>query len=187
MLFHTEKVHPKGNQSWIFIGRTDAEAEIPIIWLHDVKSCLIWKDPDAGKDWRQEEKGMTEDEMVGWHYGLNGHGFVWTPGVGDGQGGLACCSPWGCKRVRHNWATELNWTVCTLSRFSYVWLIVTLWTVAWQAPLSVEFSRQEYWTGLPCPTPGDLPDPGTKFASLCLLHWQAGSLPLEPPRKSLFI
>ena len=92
-----QPVHPRGNQSWIFIGRTDVEAEIPILWPPDAKSWLIWKDPDAGKDWGQEEKGTTEDEMVGWHHRLNAHGFGWTPGVGDGQGGLACCSPWGCK------------------------------------------------------------------------------------------
>ena len=93
----------------MFIGRTDVEAEAPIVWPPDGKSWLIWKDPDAGKDWGQEEKGTTEDEMVGWHHRLNGHGFGWTPGVGDGQGGLACCSSWGC-RVGHDWATELNWT-----------------------------------------------------------------------------
>ena len=92
-----QPVHPKGNQSWIFIGRTDVEAETPILWPPDVKNWLIWKDPDAGKDWRWEKKGMTEDEMVGWHHRLNGHEFKWTPGVGDGQGGLACCSPWGHK------------------------------------------------------------------------------------------
>ena len=87
-----QPVHPKGNQSKIFIGRTDAEAETPILWPPDVKNWLIWKDPDAGKDWRQEEKGTTEDEM----------------GVGDGQGGLACCSPWGHKELdRAEW---LNWT-----------------------------------------------------------------------------
>ena len=86
-----QPVHPKGDQSWVFIGRTDVEAEVPILWPPDVKGWLIWKDPDAGKDWRREEKGMTEDEMVGWHYWLNGHGFGWTLGVGDGQGGLACC------------------------------------------------------------------------------------------------
>ena len=85
-------VHPKGNQSW-----TDAEAETPILWPPDVKSWLIWKEPDAGKDWRQEEKGMTEDEMVGWHYRLSGHEFEQALGVGDGQGSLACCSPWGRK------------------------------------------------------------------------------------------
>ena len=83
---NTNPVHPKGNQSWIFIGRTDAEAETPILWLLDVKNWLIGKDPDAGKDWRWEEKGTSEDEMVGWHHRLNGHGFGWTPGAGDGQG-----------------------------------------------------------------------------------------------------
>ena len=92
-----QPVHSKGNQSWIFIGRTDVEAETPILWPPDAKSRLIWKDPDAEKDWRQEEKGVTEDEMVGWHPWLNGHGFGWTPGVGDGQGGLACCSLW-CRK-----------------------------------------------------------------------------------------
>ena len=102
-------VSPKGNQSWIFIVRTDAEAEAPILWPPDVKSWLIGKDPDAGKDWRQEEKGMTEDDMVGWHHWLDGHEFEQAPGVDDGQGGLACCGSWG-RRVGHDWATELNWT-----------------------------------------------------------------------------
>ena len=87
-------VNLKGNQPWIFIGRTDVEAEALILWPPDVKSWLIGKDPDAGKDWRQKEKGMTEDEMVGWHHGLNGRESEWTPGVGDGQGGLVGCSPW---------------------------------------------------------------------------------------------
>ena len=86
-----QPVHPKGNQSWIFIGRTDAEAESLILWLPDAKSWPIWKVSDAGKDWGQEEKGTTEDEMVGWHHQLNGCGFGWTLGVGDGQEGLACC------------------------------------------------------------------------------------------------
>ena len=92
-----QPVHPKGNQSWILTGRTDAEAETPILWTPDAKNWLIWKDPDAGKDWRKEEKGTTEDEMVGGHHQLNGHEFGWTPWVGDRQGGLACCSPWGHK------------------------------------------------------------------------------------------
>ena len=91
----TQPVHPKGDQSWVFIGRIDVEAEAPILWPPGAKNWLIWKDPDAGKDWGQEEKGTTEDEMVGWHHGLNGHGFVWIPGVGDGQGGLECCGSWG--------------------------------------------------------------------------------------------
>ena len=81
----------------MFIGRTDAKAEAPVLWPPDAKSCLIGKDPDAGRDWGREEKRMTEDEMAGWHHRLNGHGFVWTPGVGDGQGGLACCDSWGRK------------------------------------------------------------------------------------------
>ena len=103
-----QPVHPKGNQSCLFIGRTDAEAETPVLWLPDVKNWLIWKDPDAGKDWRQEEKGKTEDEIVGWHHWLNGHEFEQALEVGDGQGSLACCCPWGCKM----WGmTEwLKWT-----------------------------------------------------------------------------
>ena len=108
-----QPVHPK-NQSWIFIGRTDAEAETPILWPPDVKSWLIWKDPNAGKDWRWEEKGTIEDEMPGWHHWLYGHEFEWTLGVGDGQGHLLCCSPWRCKKSdtteRLNW-TELNWSL----------------------------------------------------------------------------
>ena len=92
-------VNPKGNQSWIFIGRPDAEAEVPIIWPPDGKNWLIGKDPDAGKDWRQEEKGTAEDEMVGWHHRLDGHEFEQAPGVGDGQGGLACSNAWGRKEL----------------------------------------------------------------------------------------
>ena len=90
------------------IQRTDAEAEIPILWPPDVKSWLIWKAPDAGKDWEQEEKGMIEDEMVGWHHRHNGHEFKWTPGIGDGQGGLACCGSWGHKGS--DMTEGLNWT-----------------------------------------------------------------------------
>ena len=97
----SKPVHPKGNQSWIFIERTDVEAETPILCLPDVKNRLIGKDPDARKGWRREEKGTTEDEMVGWHHRLDGHEFEQAPGVGDGQGSLVCCSPWG-RRVRHN-------------------------------------------------------------------------------------
>ena len=115
-----QPVHPKGDQSWVFIGRTDDEAEMPILWPPDAKSWLIWKDPDAGKDWRQEEKGITEDEMVGWHHWLNGHGFEWTPGVGDRQGGLVCCSSWGCKES--NW-TELYWTHITFYQIAWYYFI----------------------------------------------------------------
>ena len=103
-----QPVHPKGDQSYICIGRTDAEAEAPILWPSDVKKWLIEKDPDAGKDWRREEKGMTEDEMVGWHHRLDGHEFEQAPGVGDGQGSLVCCSPWGCKESEET--EQLSWT-----------------------------------------------------------------------------
>ena len=87
-------VNPKGNQPWIFFGRSDAEAEAPILWPPDVKSWLIGKDPDKGKDWGQEEKGVTENETVGWHHWLNGREFEQTPQDSEGQGSLACCSPW---------------------------------------------------------------------------------------------
>ena len=102
-----QPVHAKGNQSWIFTERT--EAETPILWPPDVKNWLIGKDPDAGKDWRWEEKGTTEGKMVGWYHRLNRHEFEYTLGVRDGQGGLTCCSPWGCKESE---MTEwLNWKV----------------------------------------------------------------------------
>ena len=98
-------VNPKGNQSWIFIGRTDTEAETPNLWPPDAKDWLIGKDPNAGKDWRQKEKGTTDNEMVGWHHRLNGHDYEQTPGDGEGQKSLACFSLWG-HRVGHDWATE---------------------------------------------------------------------------------
>ena len=103
-----QSVHPQGGQSWMFIGRTAAEAETRILWPPDVKNGLIWKDPDSRKDWRHKEKGTTEDEMVGWHHWLNGCEFEWTSGVGDGQVGLACFSPWGCKESDRT--EQLNWT-----------------------------------------------------------------------------
>ena len=101
-----QPVHPKGNQSWIFIGRTDTKAEAPILWPLDVKSWFIGKDLEAGKDWRQEEKGMTKDEMVGWHHQLNGHKFELTPGDAEGQGSLARCSSW----VTKSWTWFSDWT-----------------------------------------------------------------------------
>ena len=103
-----QSVHPKENQSWIFIRRTDAEAEDLILWPPDVKNWLTGKDPDAGQDWRQEEKGTTEDEMVGWHHQLDGHEFEQALGVSEGQGGLACYNPWGLKEIGPDWMTELN-------------------------------------------------------------------------------
>ena len=116
----TQPVHPKGDQSWVFIGRTDAEPEIAILWSPDGKNWLIWKDPDAGKHWKQK-KGTTEDEMVGWHHWFNEHEFEQALGGGDGQGSLVCWSPWGCKQTELRDWTELNWTrklcicVCVLS------------------------------------------------------------------------
>ena len=101
-------VNPKGNKPWIFFRRTDAEAETLILWPPDAKNWLTGKHPDVGKDWRQEEKGMTEDEMAGWHHWLDGREFEWTPGVGDGQGGLACCNSWGRKEL--DTTERLNWT-----------------------------------------------------------------------------
>ena len=112
-------VNHKGNQSWIFIGRTYAEAEAPILGPPDAENWLIWKDPGAGKDWRQEEKGRTEDEMVGWYHWFKGLEFEQAPGVGDGQGSLACCSPWG-RRVR----TQLrDWTehIFKFPKLSLLW------------------------------------------------------------------
>ena len=107
-----QPVHSKGDQSWDFFGRNGAKAETPVLWPPHAKSWLIGKDSDAGRGWGQEEKGTTEDEMAGWHHWLDGCGFGWTPGVGDGQGGLACCDSWGRKESdtteRLNW-TELNY------------------------------------------------------------------------------
>ena len=116
-------ISPRSDQS--FIGRTDAKAETPIHWPPDVESWLTWKDPDAGKDWGWKENGTTEDEMVGWHYWHNGHGFEWTSGVGDGQGGPACCSSWGCKE----WDTteQLNWTDRSSLPWMTVFSILTSW------------------------------------------------------------
>ena len=109
-----QPVHPTGDQSRMFTGRTDGEAETPILWPLDAKSWLIWKDPDAGKDWRQEEKGTTEDEMVGWHHWLNGDEFEQAPGVGDGQGGLACCGPRGHEES--DTTEQVNWTTALVGR-----------------------------------------------------------------------
>ena len=105
-----QPVHPKGDQSWVFIGRTDAEAETPILWPPHAKSWVIGTDPDAGRDWGQEEKGMTENEMPGWHHRLDGCEFEWTPGDGDGWTGRPGVLRFmGSQRVGHDWATELNW------------------------------------------------------------------------------
>ena len=116
-----QPVNPKGNQSWIFIGRTDDEAEALILWLPDTRSWFTRKDPDDWKDWRQEEKGMTEDEVVGWHLWCTGCEFEQALGVGDAQGGLQCCSSWGCKEwdmtEQPNWIELLKWNDFFLSQF----------------------------------------------------------------------
>ena len=122
-----QPVHLKGDQSWDFFGRNDAKAEIPGPWPPHGKSWLIGKDPDAGRDWGQEEKGMTEDEIVGWHHQLDGREFKWTPGVGDGQGGLACCNSWGPKES--DTTEQLNWTellyLCRYLEGQYRWEFFT--------------------------------------------------------------
>ena len=105
-------VNPKGNQSWIIIGRTDVKTETPILWPPDAKNWLIWKGPDAGKVWRWEKNGMTKDEMVGWHHQLNEHEFEQAPGVGDGQGSLVCCSPWGHKESDMTYWLNSNNILC---------------------------------------------------------------------------
>ena len=114
-----QPVHSEGDQPWDFFGRNNAKAETPVLWPSHVMSWLIWKDPDAGKDCRQKKKGTTEDEVIGWHHQLNGHEFGWIPGVGDGQGGLACCGSWGHKESD---TTEWpNWT-------ELIWAIVSSWS-----------------------------------------------------------
>ena len=107
-----QPVYSEGDQPWDFFGKNDAEAETPVLWPPHAKSWLIGKDSDAGRDWRQEEKGTTEDEMAEWHHWLNGRESEWTPGVGDGQGGLACCNSRGHKES--DTAERLNWTVLNI-------------------------------------------------------------------------
>ena len=121
ILKEIKSVNTKENKPWVFIGRTDAK--IPILWPLDAKSWLFGKDCDAGKDWGQEEQGTTEDEMVGWHHQLNGHEFGWTPGVGDGQGGLACCGSWGRKEL--DTTEPLNWTELSDNPFQ----VATEWSL----------------------------------------------------------
>ena len=112
-----QPVHPKGDQSWVFFGRTYVEAETPILWPPDTKSWLIGKDSDVEKDCGEEEKGMIEDEMLGWHHWLNGHEFGWTPGVGDGQGGLGLHGSWVHKES--DTTERLNWNLCKVLRITY--------------------------------------------------------------------
>ena len=127
-----QPVHSKGDQSWVFFGRTDAKAETPILWLPYAKSWLIGKDSDAGRDWGQEKKRMTEDEMAGWHHRLDRHEFEWIPGVGDGQGGLECRSSWGRKEL--DTTERLNWTESKdLLLFGQEWMVRGWYTIGSQS------------------------------------------------------
>ena len=140
-----QPVHPKGNQSWIFIGRTDAEAEAPILCPPDEKNRLIGKDSDTGRDWGQEEKGTTEDEMAGWHHWLNGCESEWAPGVSDGQGGLTCCSSWGRKESD---TTEwLNWTELTVVNAFYFILFYNYYYYLGPSLVGTYFPEQGLNTG----------------------------------------
>ena len=177
-----QPVHSKGDQTWVFIGRTDVEAETLILWPPPAKIWLIGKDSDAGRDWGQEEKGTTEDEMAGWHHWLDGHEFEWALGVGDGQGGLCYAkslqscptlcdpldgSPPGSPVPGILQARTLEWVAISFSNawkwkekvksLSHVRLFATPWTAAYQAPPSMGFSRQEYWSGMPLPSPTGRP------------------------------
>ena len=160
-------VNLKGNQPWILFRRMGTEAETPIFWSSDANSWLIGKVPDAGNSWGQKEKRAAEDEMAGWHHQCNGHELGQTSGDEWGTRRLGMLQSMGSQRFGHNWVAEqqqfyLCVLACMLSHFCHVWL----WTVANQAPLSTGFSRQEYWSGLPFLSPGDLPDPGIKPTSL---------------------
>ena len=177
-----QPVHPKGDQSWVFIGRTDAEAETPILWPPHAKSWLIGKDPDAGRDWGQEEKGTTEDEMAGWHHRLDGHETEWTPGVGDGQGGLACCDSWGRKESdtteQLNWMLFRQWLFCNhmdcsppgSSAHGISQTRILEWVV-------ISFSRASSW-------PRDQVSCGSCIGRWILYHWASWEA-LLPKLKSI--
>ena len=142
-----QPVHPKGDQSWVFIGRTDAEAETPVLWPPHAKSWLIWKDPDAGRDWGQEEKGTTEDEMAGWIHRLDERESEWTPGVGDGQGGLACCDSWG--RKESDTTERLNWLIDTMEYYlatikNEILPLATIWMGLQGITLSEIWHKDKY-------------------------------------------
>ena len=131
-------VYPKGNQSWIFIGRTDAKAETPILWPPDAKNWLIWKDPDDGKDWRQEEKGTTEDVMVGWHHQLEWHEFEQASGIGGGQGSLVCCNPWDRKELDMTEWLNVNWICGSLltTSLTILWIYHICIFIRWWIPFT---------------------------------------------------
>ena len=153
-----QPVHPKGDQSWVFIGRIDAEAETPVLWPPHAKTWLTGKDPDAGKDWGQEEKVTTGDDMAGWHHWLDGHEFEWIPGVGDGQGGLAFCDSWGCKES--DTTERLNWTELKISLRSEILILILL-----NKYPAVEFGGHIIDKCI------SVPNPRIKPHVLCHLHW----------------
>ena len=178
-------VHPKGHQSWIFIGRTDAKAGAPVLWPPDAKSQLIGKDPDAGKDWGQEEKGATEDEMVGWHHQFSGHELEQIPGDNEGQGSLACCSLWSRKESdtteRQNDKFTLyfiisNWeNVCFIVIFFFYWNVIALQCYINLCYTTMWISCMHTYIHEPLEPPSHPPHPShpsrssqsTKLSSLC--------------------
>ena len=178
-----QPVHPKEDQSWVFIGRTDAKAETPVLWPPHVKSWLTGKDSDAGGDWGQEKKGTTEDEMAGWHHWLDGNEFGWTPGVGDGQGGLACCGSWGRKEA--DTTEQLNWYYSP--GLIVEWLLIALPRQTLEkamAPHSSTLAWKIPWTE----EPGGLQSMGLRRVrhywaiSLWLftfMHWRRNGNPLQ--------
>ena len=182
-----QPVHPKGNQSWIFTGRTDAEAETPILWPPYAKNWLIWKDPDGGKEWRQEEKGTKEDEMAGWHHWLNGFEFEWTLGAGDGQGGLTCCESWGHKESdtteRLNWTEKTYMCFCVLSHSVVSDSLRPMDCSPAQLLCPWNFRVKNTGTGCHLLLQGIFLNQGSNPYFLCFQHWQVDSLPLAPPGK----
>ena len=140
-----ESVHSKGDQPWVFFGRNDVKAETPILWPLHAKSWLIGKDSDAGRDWGQEEKGKTEDEMARWHHWLDGRESEWTPGVGDGQGGLACCDSWGRKSdttERLNWTELIPKNEILATKMSEP----LIWAISWMNTKIILLNKKREWT-----------------------------------------
>ena len=145
-----KSVNPKGNQSLIFFGRTNAEAEILILWPPDAKCWLIGKDPDSGKVWRQEEKGMSENEIFGWHHWLNGPEFEQALEIGNRQGSLACCSPWGCKELDiwlSNWTKHMEATYMSTIRWVDKETVVHIYNGISLSPKNGMNLSQFYWDG----------------------------------------
>jgi len=159
-------VHPKGNQSWIVIGRTDTKAEAPTLWPHDVKNQLTGKDPDAGEDWRWEEKGMTGDRMVGWHHWLNGHELEETPGDSEGQGSLVRCSPWGRKE------SDTTWWLKPIELLYNIMLVSTVESC--ELPMCVHTARPSWTTGPP--PPWSHPSRSSECWASCLCYKAASVL-----------